>query len=175
MAWKIQESDKTRSNHHTHLPTGLSCHGWFVSRELKNFFYALVSAPLFVVQCWHDYKGGTESLNERWHILTHFQSPRSAHEFIPRLPFSVFPKTSRRSINRKPQLNWLNSRGMVNKICYSWRICNPYHVIGFSDLFDLWVIKIKKPTILCARTFVWVIHDVAKACALQQLFPYKSS
>ena len=27
-----------------------------------------------------------------------------------------------------------------------------YHVIGFSDLVDLWVIKIKKPMILCARS-----------------------
>ena len=26
--------------------------------------------------------------------------------------------------------------------------CVPYHVIGFSDLVDLWVIKIKKPMIL---------------------------
>ena len=28
----------------------------------------------------------------------------------------------------------------------------PYHVIGFSDLIDLWVIKIKKPMILCVRS-----------------------
>ena len=27
-----------------------------------------------------------------------------------------------------------------------------HHVIGFSDLVDLWVIKIKKPMILCARS-----------------------
>ena len=26
------------------------------------------------------------------------------------------------------------------------------HVIGFSDLIDLWVIKIKKSMILCARS-----------------------
>ena len=30
------------------------------------------------------------------------------------------------------------------------RRANPYHVIGFYDLVDLWVIKIKKPMILCA-------------------------
>ena len=27
-----------------------------------------------------------------------------------------------------------------------------FHVIGFSDPVDLWVIKIKKPMILCARS-----------------------
>ena len=27
-----------------------------------------------------------------------------------------------------------------------------FHVIGFSDLVDLWVIKLKKPMILCARS-----------------------
>ena len=27
-----------------------------------------------------------------------------------------------------------------------------YHLSGFSDLVDLWVIKIKKPIILCARS-----------------------
>ena len=27
-----------------------------------------------------------------------------------------------------------------------------YHVVGFYDLVDLWVIKIKKPIILCTRT-----------------------
>ena len=29
---------------------------------------------------------------------------------------------------------------------------HPYHVIGFSDLVDLWVITIKKPMILCVRS-----------------------
>ena len=32
---------------------------------------------------------------------------------------------------------------------WNWR---DVHVIGFSDLVDLWVIKIKKPMILCARS-----------------------
>ena len=33
-----------------------------------------------------------------------------------------------------------------------FKTCVDFHMIGFSDLIDLWVIKIKKPMILCART-----------------------
>ena len=36
-----------------------------------------------------------------------------------------------------------------NKMCY---MCIVYSMIGFSDLVDLWVIKIKTPMILCARS-----------------------
>ena len=40
------------------------------------------------------------------------------------------------------------SQGLIHCILYE---SLPNHVIGFSDLTDLWVIKIKKPMILCTR------------------------
>ena len=36
------------------------------------------------------------------------------------------------------------------------------HVIGFSDFVDLWVIKIKKSTILCARSTTRSSEEITK-------------
>ena len=41
------------------------------------------------------------------------------------------------------------SQGLIHCILYE---SLPNHVIGFSDLADLWVIKIKKPMTLCTRS-----------------------
>ena len=41
---------------------------------------------------------------------------------------------------------------MLQGILASAHVSDVCHVIGFSDLFDLWVIKIRKTMILCARS-----------------------
>ena len=51
-----------------------------------------------------------------------------------------------------PDLSILSNLSILT--CQSCQSCQSYHishVIGFSDHVDLWVIKIKKPMILCAR------------------------
>ena len=53
-------------------------------------------------------------------------------------------------------LTWLvdcvKGKGFSFVECLIWWLVFWGHVIAFSDLVDLWVIKIKKPMILCARS-----------------------
>ena len=62
-------------------------------------------------------------------------------------PSSRFPLVVNQSKATSHEPRFLS----INKIVYSVSF-DIHHVIGFSDLVDLWVIKIKKPMILCARS-----------------------